>query len=171
MNEVLFKKKSNCKVNITSFILDSTSQPQLPMALFASLPSGEWLIPTKSLLALTPAAFSPMDSLTHAATVTYLPMFLRLFVTPGGYDNVSPRTQLAKHLLQDSLFTRLHNSHVNSLESWPFFAAAMLAGIHSGVDERRLSKIGTLWVALRTAFVAIYGMHVNILPCRISWLL
>jgi uncharacterized MAPEG superfamily protein len=98
-----------------------------------------------------------MDCLTHGASVTYLPMFLRLFFTPGGYDNVSPRTQLARLLVEDSLFTRLHNSHVNALESWPFFAAAMLAGVHSGVDQTRLSKIGTLWIGLRTAFVAIYG--------------
>mmetsp|Transcript_87838 Transcript_87838/g.284350 ORF Transcript_87838/g.284350 Transcript_87838/m.284350 type:complete len:168 (-) Transcript_87838:98-601(-) len=129
------------------------------MSIFASLATGPYIIPTKLLLSITPPVFSPIHCILHGVTSTYMPMFLRLFVQAqlgGGYDNEDPRGQIARLSGKSPLFDRLNSAHINGLETLPIFAAAMLAGLHAGVDEERLSKLGTLWLALRGAFLAIY---------------
>ena len=114
---------------------------------------------------IVPAAFTPMMSMVHAVTTLYTPMFFRLFLSNGGgstrYNNLTPRDQIAKILAArpDSLFSRLHYAHVNGTEVTPFFLAAMGCGIAADVDERRLSKYGTLFVALRAAYTIMYAMQ------------
>ena len=132
------------------------------MSIFATLPTGEFLTPYfERLVDSIPKKFvfsSPLSGLTHAATVVYAPMFLRIFVQArldGKYDNVNPRAQIDR-LMGDKLFSRLHNSHVNGLESFPFLVAAILGGLHAGVARSRLARITTMWVAVRVLYVAAY---------------
>lgn len=129
------------------------------MSILASLATGPYIIPTQFLLSKTPPAFSPLMCIVHGVTSTYFPMFLRIFVQArlgGEYDNDDPRGQIALLAGKSKLFDRLNGAHINGLETFPVFAAAMLAGLYAGVDKTRLSKIGTLWLTLRTAFLAIY---------------
>ena len=127
------------------------------MAIFAPL-TGQYLIPQKWLLSKTPAIISAVDSLHWAGFVTYLPMFLRLTMYPKGnsYNNENPRAQLSKLLSTDSSFSRMHAAHLNGLEQFPFFAAAILSGVHAGISAKRLSKIATLWLILRFAYIPMY---------------
>ena len=133
------------------------------MSILATLPTSKWIIPQESILMnIIPASFTPMMSMVHSITVLYTPMFLRLFLQSGGgssgLNNVTPRDQIARILAAnpDGAFARLHNMHLNGLEITPFFLAAMGCGIAADVDETRLSKYGTLFVALRTAYSVMY---------------
>ena len=104
---------------------------------------------------------SPLTGLTHAATVVYFPMFLRIFVQAKlggrrGYDNDDTRGQIARLLGKSKLFDRLHSSHINGLESFPFFSAAILAGLHAKIDRKRLCRMVALWILVRIAYVAMY---------------
>lgn len=127
------------------------------MSILATLPTGKWLLPTEMLLKWIPAACDPLTALTHGATLVYFPSVLRIFLfTPGGYNNEDPRAQLQKYLTQDGVFSRLHGAHMNGLESFPFFAAAVLAGLHCKVDRVRISKMATLWLIIRSFYIPMY---------------
>ena len=133
------------------------------MSILATLPTSKWIIPQETIfMKIVPAAFTPMMSMVHATTTLYTPMFFRLFLSNGGgstrYNNLTPREQITKMLAShpNSLFSRLHYAHVNGIEVTPFFLAAMCCGIAADVDESRLSKYGTLFVALRVAYTIMY---------------
>lgn len=116
--------------------------------LMRRLPS--WLIPDH-----------PLTGLTHAATVVYFPMFLRIFVQASlggkrGYDNDNPRRQISLLLGKSKWFDRLHASHINGLESFPFFAVAVLGGLHARVDHKRLCRTTSLWIIIRIMYVCMY---------------
>ena len=141
---------------------DCTSQESFIMSILATLPTSKWIIPQETIfMKIVPAAFTPMMSMVHTTTL-YTPMFFRLFLSNGGgstrYNNLTPREQIAKMLAShpNSLFSRLHYAHVNGIEVTPFFLAAMCCGIAADVDESRLSKYGTLFVALRVAYTIMY---------------
>ena len=133
------------------------------MSILATLPTSKWIIPQESILMnIIPASFTPMMSMVHSITVLYTPAFLRLFLQRGEnsavFNNVTPRDQIAKLLASnpDGAFARLHNTHLNGLEITPIFLTAMGCGIAADVDETRLSKYGTLFVALRVIYSLIY---------------
>jgi uncharacterized MAPEG superfamily protein len=135
------------------------------MSILGTLPTGKYLTPYyERLLNLIPKEYvfaDPLSGLTHAATVVYAPMFLRIFVQARlgrskGYDNLDPRAQIARFMGKSQIFSRLHNSHVNGLESFPFFAAAVLGGLHAGIERSRLCRITTMWVLVRVLYVAAY---------------
>ncbi len=89
-------------------------------------------------------------------------MFFRIFVQAqvgGKYDNLDPRAQIAKLMTKSKLFARLHNSHLNNLESFPFFAASILGGLYAGIDHEKLSRVTTLWVGTRLLYVFAYVMQ------------
>eukprot|EP00943_MAST-04B_sp_MAST-4B-sp1_P001304 g1304.t1 len=106
-----------------------------------------------------------MMSMVHSITVLYTPAFLRLFLQRGGgsagFNNVTPRDQIANLLASqpDGAFARLHNTHLNGLEITPIFLASMGCGIAADIDETRLSKYGTLFVALRVAYSLMYFLQ------------
>uniref|UniRef100_A0A7S1AF34 Uncharacterized protein n=1 Tax=Noctiluca scintillans TaxID=2966 RepID=A0A7S1AF34_NOCSC len=126
------------------------------MGALMSLPVGTWLVPTEMLLKVVPPLFDPISALTHGAFLVYLPMLLRSRASPGGYDNVNPRGQIQKYAHDDSVFARLNAAHLNAMENWPFFAAAVLASLHCGVDRTRLSKLATFWVLARALYIPTY---------------
>ena len=136
------------------------------MSIFATLPTSKWIIPQESILMnIIPASFTPMMSMVHSITVLYTPAFLRLFLQRGGgsagFNNVTPRDQIANLLASqpDGAFARLHNTHLNGLEITPIFLASMGCGIAADIDETRLSKYGTLFVALRVAYSLMYFLQ------------
>ncbi len=45
------------------------------------------------------------------------------------------------------------------MQSLPFFCTAIVAGVVTGIDRTRLSKLATLWLFLRNAFVVVYVVN------------
>ena len=69
------------------------------------------------------------------------------------YDNHDPRAWLAR---QDSWRARANAAQNNSLEAFPFFAAAVLLALHSGADAAVVAQWAWLFVALRVLYIACY---------------
>ena len=69
------------------------------------------------------------------------------------YDNRDPRAWLAR---QGSWRARANAAQNNSLEAFPFFAAAVLLALHSGADAAVVAQWAWLFVALRAVYIACY---------------
>ena len=69
------------------------------------------------------------------------------------YDNHDPRAWLAR---QDSWRARANAAQNNSLEAFPFFAAAVLLALHSGADAAVVAQWGWAFVALRLVYIYCY---------------
>ena len=69
------------------------------------------------------------------------------------YDNHDPRAWLAR---QDSWRARANAAQNNSLEAFPFFAAAVLLALHSGADAAVVAPWGWAFVALRLVYIYCY---------------
>ena len=71
----------------------------------------------------------------------------------GGYDNRLPRQQQDK---LDGWGARARNAHLNSFESFPAFAAAVIVAHLCGVDERRASILAIFFVVSRVVYIGVY---------------
>ncbi len=69
------------------------------------------------------------------------------------YDNRDPRAWLAK---QDGRRARANAAQNNSLEAFPFFAAAVLLALHAGSDAAVVAQWAWLFVALRVLYIGCY---------------
>ncbi len=69
------------------------------------------------------------------------------------YDNHDPRAWLAR---QDSWRARANAAQNNSLEAFPFFAAAVLLALHGGADAAAVAQWGWAFVALRLVYIYCY---------------
>ncbi len=69
------------------------------------------------------------------------------------YDNRDPRAWLAK---QDGRRARANAAQNNSLEAFPFFAAAVLLALHAGSDAAQVAQWAWLFVALRVLYIGCY---------------
>ena len=69
------------------------------------------------------------------------------------YDNHAPRAWLAR---QDSWRARANAAQNNSLEAFPFFAAAVLLALHGGADAAVVAQWGWAFVALRLVYIYCY---------------
>jgi uncharacterized MAPEG superfamily protein len=69
------------------------------------------------------------------------------------YDNHDPRAWLAR---QDSWRARANAAQNNSLEAFPFFAAAVLLALHGGADAAVVAQWGWAFVALRLVYIYCY---------------
>jgi uncharacterized MAPEG superfamily protein len=72
---------------------------------------------------------------------------------PGGYDNKQPRAQQAK---LSGWGARAHNAHLNGLENFAPFAAAVLVAHVGGGDPRRASLLAISYVVARTLYIVAY---------------
>ena len=99
---------------------------------------------------------SPYGALNVGAFLAYVPAALRMIMSKGGYNNVSPRAQVEKLSKSSPLFARLHGAHMNTLESWPFFAAGVIAAKSAGVDSDKVSRMATSWCAIRALYILVY---------------
>lgn len=71
----------------------------------------------------------------------------------GGYDHRNPRQQQDK---LDGWGARARNAHLNSFESFPAFASAVIVAHLCGVDERRASILAIFFVVSRVVYIAVY---------------
>ncbi len=69
------------------------------------------------------------------------------------YDNHDPRAWLAR---QDQWRARANAAQHNSLEAFPFFAAAVRLALHSGADAAVVAPWGWAFVALRLVYIYCY---------------
>ena len=69
------------------------------------------------------------------------------------YDNRDPRAWLAK---QDGRRARANAAQSNSLEAFPFFAAAVVLALHAGSDAAEVAQWAWWFVALRVLYIGCY---------------
>jgi uncharacterized MAPEG superfamily protein len=89
------------------------------------------------------------------ATVLIYLLTLAPFKAAAGrdFDNQKPRDP---KFYQPALRARAWGAHVNGIETFPFFAFAVLLAEFRQVPQHRLDLIALLFVALRLMFVAAY---------------
>ncbi|PFH48681.1 hypothetical protein AMATHDRAFT_149366 [Amanita thiersii Skay4041] len=83
-----------------------------------------------------------------------------------GWKNVQPRSNLGR--LQESKkvtaeqvarINRMEGAHMNGIESFPIWVAAVLAGHVAKLDQGYLNKISLLYIATRLAYNHVYIGH------------
>jgi len=70
-----------------------------------------------------------------------------------GYDNHDPRAWLAR---QEGWRARADAAQSNSLEAFPFFAAAVVLALQGGVDADTVAQWAWLFVGLRLVYIFCY---------------
>ena len=69
------------------------------------------------------------------------------------YDNHDPRAWLAR---QEGWRARANAAQSNSLEAFPFFAAAVVLALQGGVDADTVAQWAWLFVGLRLVYIFCY---------------
>ncbi|KAG0261554.1 hypothetical protein DFQ27_002914 [Actinomortierella ambigua] len=110
-----------------------------------------------------------LASLPIAMGLVYLPFAGRLGLTVYNskkWNNVNPRDHverqkgnMSKEAFQ--LIKRLDAAHQNALEITPFYMAAVLAALYSGMDKGRVAQLSGLFIVSRTFYTAFYIFGVN----------
>lgn len=70
-----------------------------------------------------------------------------------GYDNHDPRAWLAR---QEGWRARADAAQSNSLEAFPFFAAAVVLALQAGVDADTVAQWAWLFIGLRLVYIFCY---------------
>lgn len=60
------------------------------------------------------------------------------------------------HLIQTGVRKRAYGAHLNGLEAFPFFAAAVLTAMSLEVEPALLNHAATGWVVIRLAYTLAY---------------
>ena len=84
-----------------------------------------------------------------------LPFVAAIAAKAGGaqFDNHEPRAWLDQ---QTGWRRRAHAAQQNTFQALPLFYAALLYGLHKGVEPSVLMQWGYVWLALRLAYIWIY---------------
>ncbi len=69
------------------------------------------------------------------------------------FNNAKPRDTYAN---AEGRQKRAYNAHVNSLEAFPIFAAAVLVAVQGGAASWVLSVLAVVWLLLRCGFIYAY---------------
>lgn len=69
------------------------------------------------------------------------------------YDNRNPRAWLAN---QTGFRARANAAQSNSFEAFPFFAAAVLAAVQSGVAVGTINTVAGIYIVSRLVYIACY---------------
>lgn len=69
------------------------------------------------------------------------------------YDNHHPRQQQTQ---LEGLAARAQAAHLNGLETFPFFAAAVLYAQQNAPDQDLVNTLAVAFVALRVLYIALY---------------
>ena len=83
-------------------------------------------------------------------------------VEDRGYDNVHPRVSLLKHKTAKGLIARLQSAHENSMESFQFFAAGLIAAsltLVSPSEREMVCQVASLHLISRVAYIGLYAFH------------
>jgi len=103
---------------------------------------------------LPPYRLKPLRALWASGLITMLAVLASIWLDPEGasYPNAHPRTfQRTGHASQ-----RAWAAHQNGLESFPVFAAGVLAALHAGVDAKVASSLATAHVTARACYTVWY---------------
>ncbi|KAH0839126.1 hypothetical protein AYO21_04720 [Fonsecaea monophora] len=117
----------------------------------------------------TSTYFSSYAFALHSVPMAYmlsvpphLYLFSKLMKASGyAYSNLVPRAQLATlaptlpKATADVLW-RARGCHLNALEGFPLFAAAMIAGTHAKLDARELNTCAAEYLVARTLYSILY---------------
>ncbi|OQU99411.1 hypothetical protein CLAIMM_05047 [Cladophialophora immunda] len=117
----------------------------------------------------SPAYFSSYAFALHSVPMAYMLsvpphayLFARLMKASGyAYSNLVPRAQLPTlaptlpKATADMLW-RARGCHLNALEGFPLFAAAMIAGTHAKLDARELNTCAAEYLVARTLYSVLY---------------
>lgn len=60
------------------------------------------------------------------------------------------------HAIQTGLRKRAYGAHLNGLEAFPLFAAAVIVATIKGVSATGLDALAIAWLAVRIAYTAVY---------------
>lgn len=82
-----------------------------------------------------------------------LPLLREILRQKGSYDNHNPRNQVQ---LLDQKGQRALAAHQNTIESFPIFAACLLAGNLLGVEQPILWTSSIIFLAARIVYIFLY---------------
>lgn len=151
----------------------STAVPPALLNLIQRLPESQQ---TKLLQIGARAVMDPWygvaASVPAAWLLAYLPHFLFLGLAVPiqmfEYDNVQPRLVKWDEVLKPKagaavarLATRLRAAHLNGLEAFPAYAAAIILCRLNKVKPDLVRPLAARFLMLRTAYIAIYALGVN----------
>jgi len=71
----------------------------------------------------------------------------------SNFNNSKPRDNYA---LAEGRQKRAYNAHLNSLEAFPIFAAAVLVAVQGGAASWVLSVLGFSWLLVRCGYIYAY---------------
>jgi uncharacterized MAPEG superfamily protein len=101
-----------------------------------------------------------------AFVLAYIPAGVRNFLIhkfAGRFNNVQPRSQVADLVAsqkitaeQGKLLDRCTGAHLNGLETFPLFVAAILFALQRGAPVATLNFYSALFLASRVAYNALY---------------
>ena len=69
------------------------------------------------------------------------------------YDNHEPRAWMAR---QEGRRARADAAQANSLEAFPFFAAAVILALHQGANAEYVAQLGWWFIAARVVYIYCY---------------
>ncbi|KAH7312883.1 hypothetical protein BKA65DRAFT_600439 [Rhexocercosporidium sp. MPI-PUGE-AT-0058] len=114
-----------------------------------------------------------LHSIIAAYGLAFVPMYyttLRMMVATGGKWSFSmPRTNMdaMKTKVPSSVWNscyRAQCAHINALEGFPLFAAAMIAGTFAGIPREELNRSAAQYLGLRVLYTGLYiGIENNVL--------
>lgn len=106
---------------------------------------------------------SPASALMGAIVLYNAPHMVRVLasaLSDGVYDNTMPRQQLQDIMSSKDasyeIVQKAQAAHQNGLESFPPFAAGVLAAWFAGVDSATAGKLASLHLLCRAAFNVVY---------------
>jgi uncharacterized MAPEG superfamily protein len=82
-----------------------------------------------------------------------LPLAIAQSRQPEGTDNRTPRAQQEK---LEGWGARARGAHLNSFESFPAFAAAVIVAHLCAVDQRRATILALFFVVSRVVYIGVY---------------
>merc|ERR1711879_918420 len=87
-----------------------------------------------------------------------LPHMVRMYYiqqATGFIDNANPRKQMESLKDNDTIF-RCQAAHQNGLESFPLFAAGILAALKAGVDKKVMGQVAFFHLVTRVVYNVAY---------------
>lgn len=115
---------------------------------------------------------NPITSLFYVLTLAYVPHFMKLIalgkknkegeITNADFGNSRYLSDKAMDSSPDGKYiTRCYGAHVNGLEAFSYYSAAILASLHAGVDDALIGGAATAFIGVRTLYNIVYLSPLN----------
>lgn len=85
--------------------------------------------------------------------VSKMPLAIYMAKQSGGYNNRNPRGQMAQ---LDDYGQRAHAAHMNTIESFPIFAAGMIIANIADLEQKLIFSIGLVFLISRLFYIWAY---------------